>query len=377
MQWVVTRNFEQGIFTNYKALMEYRCVNGDLEIVLEQAKVVKQIFDLYLAGHTFAQIKVELEKQKIKTATGKENWDVTTIQKMLKNEKYIGDALLQKTYTVDFMTKKRILNKGVVPQYYVEDDHEAVISKPLFYMVQEEMAKRASMNKSAVTRKKNQKSKYSAMYALTGKVICGECGYGYRRVTWARNGKKKIVWRCTERLENGVKNCKNSPTVPENVLNAAVMNAIQRIVQNEQEFVGAFRQNVIQVLGSYGGAAEPDEYDERIHTRQNEMLALIEENARQGEYNEVFNDKYRMLAEEIERLKKEQMEERRKNRLAENYKQRVKDMDHYLNTHTNRCMEYDDKLVRRLVSQVKILTADKIQIQFQSGIILEQELVYE
>lgn len=89
----------------------------------------------------------------------------------------------------------------------------------------------------------------------------------------------------------------------------------------------------------------------------------------QGEYNEEFNDKYRMLAEEIERLKKEQMEERRKNRLAENYEQRVKDMDHYLNTHTNRCMEYDDKLVRRLVSQVRILTADKIQIQFQPGII--------
>lgn len=265
----------------------------------------------------------------------------------------------------------------MVPQYYVEDDHEAIIPKPLFYMVQEEMARRASMNKSAVTRKKNQKSKYSAMYALTGKVICGECGHGYRRVTWARNGKKKIVWRCTERLENGVKNCKNSPTVPENILNTAVMNAIQRIVQNEQEFVGAFRQNVIQVLGSYGGAAEPDEYDKRIHTRQNEMLALIEENARQGEYNEVFNDKYRMLAEEIEHLKKEQMEERRKNRLADNYEQRVKDMDHYLNTHTNRYMEYDDKLVRRLVSQVRILTADKIQIQFQSGIVLEQELVYE
>lgn len=76
-------------------------------------------------------------------------------------------------------------------------------------------------------------------------------------------------------------------------------------------------------------------------------------------------------------LKKEQMEERRKNRLAENYEQRVKDMDHYLNTHTNRCMEYDDKLVRRLVSQVRILTANKIQIQFQSGIVLEQGLVYE
>lgn len=90
MKWTVTRNFEQGIFTNYKAFMGYRCVNGELEIVPEQAEVVKQIFDLYLAGNTFAQIKKKLEKQKIKTATGKEIWDVTTIQKMLKNENVPG-----------------------------------------------------------------------------------------------------------------------------------------------------------------------------------------------------------------------------------------------------------------------------------------------
>lgn len=378
-RWGVIRKFENGkIIVNHSKFMGYtKNENGDLVIVPEEAEIVKLVFRLYLEGESCGMIARHLAEKGIKTVTGNDKWHAAVIEKMLRNEKYMGDALLQKTYTVDFMTKKRILNKGVVPQYYVEDDHEAIIPKPLFYMVQEEMARRASMNKSAVTRKKNQKSKYSAMYALTGKVVCGECGHGYRRVTWARNGKKKIVWRCTERLENGVKNCKNSPTVPENILNTAVMNAIQRIVQNEQEFVGAFRQNVIQVLGSYGGAAEPDEYDERIHTRQNEMLALIEENARQGEYNEVFNDKYRMLAEEIEHLKKEQMEERRKNRLADNYEQRVKDMDHYLNTHTNRYMEYDDKLVRRLVSQVRILTADKIQIQFQSGIVLEQELVYE
>ena len=126
---------------------------------------------------------------------------------MLRNEKYMGDALLQKTYTVDFMTKKKVKNTGIVPQYYVEDDHEAIIPKELFYRVQEEMMRRASLCKAAVTRKKNQKSRYSSTYALTGMLICGKCGQEYRRVTWARNGKKKVVWRCSNRLTNGVKKC--------------------------------------------------------------------------------------------------------------------------------------------------------------------------
>ena len=107
------------------------------------------------------------------------------------------------------------------------------------------------------------------------------------------------------------------------------------------------------------------------------MFALIEENAKQGEYNETFNDKYCIIADDIERLKKEQMEERQKKRLAENYNQRVKDMDQYLNTHTRKCMEFDDELVRKLVNRVNIITADKIQIQFHSGIVMEQDVIYE
>ena len=123
--------------------------------------------------------------------------------------------MLQKTYTVDFMTKKKVINKGIVPQYYVEDDHEPIIPKELFYRVQEELARRASMNKAAITCKKNRRSKFSSEYALTGLLLCGDCGQEYRRVTWSRNGKKKIVWRCSNRLTNGTKNCKKSETLEE------------------------------------------------------------------------------------------------------------------------------------------------------------------
>ncbi|MFR2606492.1 MAG: recombinase family protein [Waltera sp.] len=205
---------QEYITRNHNKFMGYtKNENGDLVIVPEEAEIVRLIFRLYLEGYSAKKISQYLEENGIKTATGQDKWYDSVIFKMLRNEKYMGDALLQKTYTVDFMTKKKVINKGIVPQYYVEDDHEPIIPKELFYRVQEELARRASMNKSAVTRKKNQKSKFSSEYALTGLLLCGDCGQEYRRVTWSRNGKKKIVWRCSNRLTNGTKNCKKSESV--------------------------------------------------------------------------------------------------------------------------------------------------------------------
>ena len=243
---------------------------------------------------------------------------------MLRNEKYMGDALLQKTYTVDFMTKKKVINKGIVPQYYVEDDHEPIIPKELFYRVQEELARRASMNKSAVTRKKKQKSKFSSEYALTGLLLCGDCGQEYRRVTWSRNGKKKIVWRCSNRLANGTKNCKKSESLEEGALNRAVMEAINRIT-----------------------------------------------------YTDEFDERYRRIAEEITTLKEEQIEARRKKKRADSYEQRLKDMDSFLEKQTCQIPEFDNDLVRRLIASIKVVSAEKLIIQFQSGIVMEQEIRYE
>ena len=149
-RWGVVRKFEQGkIIVNHNKFMGYtKNEEGELVIVPEEAEIVRIIFRLYLEGNSYGKIAKYLEQQGIKTVTGKERWHESVIIKMLKNEKYMGDALLQKTYTVDFMTKKRVLNKGIVPQYYVEDDHEPIIPKELFYRVQEEMMRRSSMCKA-------------------------------------------------------------------------------------------------------------------------------------------------------------------------------------------------------------------------------------
>lgn len=376
-RWGVVRKFEQGkLIVNHNKFMGYtKNEEGELVIVPEEAEVVKLVFRMYLEGNSTGKIADFLEESKIKTATGKDHWHESVVIKMLKNEKYMGDALLQKTYTVDFMTKKRVLNKGIVPQYYVEDDHEPIIPKELFYRVQEEMMRRSSMCKAVQTRKRNQKSKYSSQYALTGLVICGKCGHEYRRVTWARNGKKKIVWRCTNRLNNGVKSCGESPTIEECVLQNAVMNAIQKIAANDGEFVGAFRQNVIRVIGSYGQQQEKDEYDDLIEGKQQEMVALIAENAKEGVYSETFDRQYQRIAEEINELKEKQLETRRRKKLSEDYEQRVKDMDEFLKGNKIALPKFDDDLVRRLVESVKVLSAERVMIQFKSGIVMEEVLI--
>jgi site-specific DNA recombinase len=117
-------------------------VNGKLIIDAEQAEVVKRIYREYLEGSSMDKIAARLEADGILTGAGKEKWHTSTINKILRNEKYMGDALLQKTYTTDFLTKKRIKNNGTVPQYYVEDDHEAIIPNDLFMQVQAELVRR-------------------------------------------------------------------------------------------------------------------------------------------------------------------------------------------------------------------------------------------
>ncbi len=375
-RWGVVRKFEKGKATvNHNKFMGYtKNENGDLVIAPEEAETVRLVFRLYLEGYSAGKIAKYLEEQKIKTATGLEKWHGTVVLKMLRNEKYMGDALLQKTYTVDFMTKKKVMNKGIVPQYYVEDDHEAIIPKDLFYRVQEELARRASVNKSAVTRKKNMKSKYSSGYALTGILPCGECGQDYRRVAWARNGKKKVVWRCSNRLANGTKNCKDSATLEEGALNRAVMEAIRRTACNDGNFASALRQNVIRVIGSYGREQKLDEYDEKIKARQEEMVSLIAENAAISSYTDEFDERYRRIAEEISALKEEQPEARRRKKLADSYNQRMKNVDDFLKQQTCQMPESGNDLVRRLVENIKVVSADKLLIQFQSGIVMEQEI---
>lgn len=379
-RWGLIRRFEDGVVSvNHNKFLGYtKDEDGELVIVPEEAEIVRRIFRLYLEGSSVLQITRALEADGVKTVTGKDKWSDSVVAKMLQNEKYMGDVLQQKTYTVDFLTKKRVKNQGIVPQYYIEDNHEAIIPKELFYRVQEERARRASLHKpSAAKKAKQEKSKYSSKYALSDILVCGECVHPYRRQTWSRNGQITPVWRCESRLLSGTKNCRHSATLKEKALQEAIMTAVNSVVENREEFVGAFRENVIRIIGSYTTKNISTEYDEKIEKLQGQLLTLIEENAKKDSINEDFDAQYQKIAEEIRVLKMKKLKQVREKKLAADYGQRIDQMDFCLNRVSCRVGEFDEDLIRRLISRIKVLNESKIEIQFKSGIIMEQGVASE
>ena len=378
--WGIVRKFENGkVIVNHSKFLGYtKDKEGNLVIVPEEAELVRRIFRLFLEGNSSYGIKRMLEADGILTVTGNTEWHATVIDKMLSNEKYMGDALMQKTYTVDFLTKKKVLNKGIVPKYYIEDNHEAIIPKELFNRVQEEKARRTAIYRPAARNKDAPvKGKYSAKYILSDIMVCAECGQPYRRQVWTKYGIKKAVWRCDNRLKHGSKRCKYSPTLKEDSLHEAIMTAINSVVEDQGEFVQAFRENVIRIIGNYSAQAEPTQYDEQIEQLQQEMMRLIEDSAKTECADDAFDKEYRIIADKIKDLKKLKTKELKERHLAETYELRLQDIDGYMKKVNYLKREFDDDLVRRLLQSVRVLNGSKIEIQFQSGIAIKQDVLCE
>lgn len=376
VHWGYVRQFENGVvYVNHNKFLGYtKDEGGNLVIVPKEAELVRRIFRLYLEGLSCMKIAERLTNEGILTVTGKNGWHATVIHKMLSNEKYMGDALLQKTYTVDFLMKKRVLNKGIVPQYYIEGNHPAIVPRELFYKVQEEKARRANVYRPAKKKGTTIRGKYSSQYVLSDIMICRECGQPYRRQVWVNNGIKKPVWRCYSRLNSGTKKCKNSPSLEEKTLHRAIMEAVNSVVEDKGEFVDAFRENVIRILGSYSENVEPTEYDEEIDNRQKQMLALIEDSAKAECADEEFDRIYREIADQLKDLKKKRAKLLREKQLAEAYEQRVEGVDTYVKKASYLKRQFDDELVRRLIKTIKVINSDKIEIQFHSGLVMTQRI---
>ncbi len=226
-RWGIIRKFEQGIVhVNHTKFMGYtKDVEGKLVIVQQEAEIIRKIFTLYLQGLGISKIARILEEQGIKTATGNLKWHSSTIHKMLKCEKYIGDAMLQKTYTIDFLSKKRIINDGVAKRYYIKNNHEPIISKDQYYQVQEELKRRNN--------KITKGTRYSSKYAFSGLITCLECGSKYTRVTWYNKQHNTIVWRCKRRLQSGTTQCNNASSLKETALLNALYEVLSTIVATE------------------------------------------------------------------------------------------------------------------------------------------------
>ena len=214
-------------------------------------------------------------------------------------------------------------------------------------------------------------------YALTEILVCAECGHPYRRQVWSKYGQKSAVWRCENRLKNGTKaSCKNSPTLKEEPLHNAIMMGINSVVENKGKFIGAFRENVIRVIGDYSTKGISTDLDEKIESLQKEMLSLIEENAKQGALAEDFDDEYKRISEEINELKKTKLRLVQEKKEAVNYGEQLNEMENTLKTVRPDVREFDEDLVRRLIQTIRVNKGEKLEIQFESGIVMDQMVDY-
>jgi DNA invertase Pin-like site-specific DNA recombinase len=215
ISWGFHKSFKNGkVSLRYKSLLGYReGADGQPEIDPEQAATVRRIYDEFLAGYSLQAIADGLTAGGVPTAKGGAEWRREVIQSILRSEKYIGDAILQKTFVEDCLTHKTKVNNGELPQYYVENNHPAIIGRPTWQRVQEELVRRGGKCRIKEVGTKTQQGKYSGKYALTELLVCGSCGKPYRRCTWSKNGQKKVVWRCISRLDFGKKYCADSPSI--------------------------------------------------------------------------------------------------------------------------------------------------------------------
>lgn len=365
--WGLSKRYEEGrVIVNHNKFMGYtKNKEGDLVIVPEEAEIVKKIFRFYLEGDSVNMIKKKLEAEGIKTVTNKSTWYETVIMKMLKNEKYMGDALLQKTYTVDYLSKKRCINKGERQQYYVEGSHEAIIPKPLFYKVQEEMARRTSLQAKNNKKKKTGEGKYRSTYALSEIMMCAECGSFYRRAVWCRNGKKKVVWRCINRLENGKKYCKESPTIGEEEIHKVIMDILHKLLDRDDIFLEQLKMDILEAVGEENAESYVTGIQKRIKGLENQILHYVELNAKAGVHEEKFNRKYKDIAKQIKELKGQEKKFREVEGLREDYMERESQIEDFMGYKIG--MKYDDKLVRSLIQRIRVISTDKIQIQMKTG----------
>lgn len=247
-KWGFKRKFEKGeILLPTKFFLGYtRNLEGEIIIVEEEAKVITEIYTLYLKGYSYAKIRDYLNNKGYKTPKGNKKWSAESVSSILKNEKYKGCSMLQKTYSIDFLNKTRIKNDGQVPKYYVEDSHPKIIDEVVWEKVQAERNRRNSIIKKADDNV--HKGKFSSKYALSEIFFCGCCGKNYKRVVWHNYSPKKAVWRCSNRLINGKNSCENSITVDESVLHKKIVCSINILIDENKFFRDTFFRNVNSVL---------------------------------------------------------------------------------------------------------------------------------
>ena len=317
--------------------------NGELVINEEQAEIVRLIYRLFLEGKSTYRIAQILTESKYKTMYGNDKWQKSTIINVLKNEKYKGDALLQKTYTSDFLTKRHKKNNGEVQQYYVSENHEAIIPPEIWNLVQEEFVRRSRNKKSCG--------------CFSDMVRCGVCGEFYVKKVWHSTDKyRKVIWQCKTKSK-----CK-TPHISEDDIRQAFIKAFNSLIVKRNEMLAAYEE----IKGVLFNEEEWATKTQQAYEVFTEKAAALQDFC-DAPTGEDFDSTYERLNSEVTEA---QAEYKRIAMECSAARYRFHESNYFYNKlkrHKGLLTEFDEMLWYALVDYVKVTSKNNIIIVFKDG----------
>jgi len=360
--WGITRRFQQGkVRVNHKKFTGYdKDESGELIIDKAEATIVQRIFAEYLTGKGLRSIARGLEADGILTATGNKVWHEATIKQMLQNEKYAGDALLQKTITVDFLTHKRVKNEGQVPQFFVENSHPAIIYKETFQAAQREMERRSQLREGI------EPSRYTNRYPFSGKIVCSACGKAFTRTSWGWDKYKKPIWICRTRRENGKKGC-SLPTLDEEKLQKAFVRVVNRLLTDKDILISGMLENIEKVFRAQTSVIDLEAIDGEVKELHGELAALVKLNLKTGIDDTIYSEEYNRIASKIEELKRKRSLVSEAEIMRQETLSRMKEITEVLRS-MDTMGDFDEELFKMLVERIKVMNLVQVEFVLRSGI---------
>lgn len=367
-KWGLKKRMRDGkALVNCKRFMGYdKDENGQLVINEKEAMVVERIFREYVGGKGVNAICRGLERDRVPTVSGKYKWYDSVVRGMLRNEKYYGELLLQKTITLDYLTKYRVQNNNHTEQYRVENNHPPIISKELWDMAQKELERRneiyCGVNKD--------RSKYTKRYGFSGKLVCGICGTTYKRRHWnMKSASKRVVWQCINYIEKDASTGKRccAKAVNDEVLKAAFIKVYNEEFKNKGNFFKAFLANVEKVIEKNNIS----DISDRITALETDISGLVSMKLHKEIDDDAYNREYQKLNRELTDLKI-QKDELDKNKLKQTMDiskmTAVKDI---IGDGSKPLTEFDEDLFEAMVAKVIIRSQTEFEFYFESGQVIK------
>ena len=374
VRWGKRQSIKDGKVTfQYKTLLGYeKGPDGNPVIIPEEAETVRRIFEWYLAGKSVRDIRLTLVAGGFRNAVGTTDWTTSNLRSILTNEKYCGDALLQKTFVKDCISKKSIPNTGQLAKVLIQNNHEAIISHEIFDAVQLELARRRAQDGRSRKSAPTGRGKFSGKYALSGLLFCGGCGTAYRRVVWTQHGEKRAVWRCTSRLDYGKKYCLNSPTLDEEPLQQAILNAINSVMSDHSALAEQLRDTMEQELAPIPGESMSlGDIDRAIADLGRQFTALLSE-AADADDADSYTAQFQSISTAMAEFKRRKAIIQQLRQEQDQTDCRMQRVTMALKSTSNRLTEWDDGTIYQMLEKVTVLSRERIRVTLRDGLEIEQ-----